>query len=171
MTLISSFSPAAMSVAFWRSIKAALARSSRSLRQRQLGLFGPVRLKFVEPAHRPAHFLAVGDAARGRGADLDQRLLHFQDDHADHLRGIFRAVENLGDVGRENVPWCGKRYSFSHSAFEFRALYCSNTYTRSVPVSANPRGNDANMAILPLKSQPKILAKSWDYATNSRSHF
>ena len=34
----------AMSAAFWRSISAALARSSRSLRKRQLGLFGPVGL-------------------------------------------------------------------------------------------------------------------------------
>ena len=78
------------------------------LRQRQLGLLGPALLKLVEATERPAHFLAVGDAARRRGADFDQGLLHLEDDHPDHLRRILRTVEQLGDVGGENVPCSGK---------------------------------------------------------------
>jgi hypothetical protein len=36
-----------------------------------------------------AQFLLVGNGARGRGANLDQRFLHFHDDHADHLGRVF----------------------------------------------------------------------------------
>ena len=52
---------------------------------------------------RAAHFLDVGDRARRGRADLDQRLFHLEDDHPDHPRRVFRPVENLGDVRREDV--------------------------------------------------------------------
>ena len=49
------------------------------------------------------HLLLVGDGARGGRADLDQSLLHFEDDHADHLGGVFGLVEQVGDVGGNDI--------------------------------------------------------------------
>ena len=73
------------------------------LAQRELGLLDPIVLKPVELADLPAHLLLVGDGARRRGADLDQGLLHLHDDHADHLGGVFGLVEQVGDVGGDDV--------------------------------------------------------------------
>ena len=92
-----------MSAAFCFSNRAALARSSRSLRQRQLGLLDPAVLQPVELADLAAHLLLVGDRARRGGAHLDQRLLHLEDDHSDHLRRVLRLVEQVGDVGGDDV--------------------------------------------------------------------
>ena len=50
-----------------------------------------------------AHLLLVRDRARGRGANFDQRLVHLEDDLADHLFGILRAVEQVGDVGGYDI--------------------------------------------------------------------
>ena len=93
------------------------------LRKRQLGLFGPVSLKLVEAGERAPHFLSVGDAARGRGANLDQRLFHLEDHHSDHFRRVFRPVEHLGDVRRENVPCPGKNTHSITPVCTIRALY------------------------------------------------
>ena len=71
--------------------------------QRQLGLGRPIGPHLVEPAQRSPHLLDVGDRAGGRGANLDQRLFHLEDDHADHPRRVFGPVEKLGHVRRENV--------------------------------------------------------------------
>ena len=49
------------------------------------------------------HFLLVGDGARGTGADLDQRFLHFEDDHADHLLGVVRLVEHVVEIGGDDI--------------------------------------------------------------------
>ena len=73
------------------------------LRQRQLGLFGPIVLELVEPVDRAAHLLDVGDRAGGHGADFDQRFFHLQDDHPDHPRRVLGPVEKLGHVRGENV--------------------------------------------------------------------
>ena len=43
-------------------------------------------------------FLLVGDRAGGGRADFNQRLFHFHDDHADHLGGVLRPVEQVGWV-------------------------------------------------------------------------
>ena len=53
-------------------------------------------------------FLLVGNGARGRGADFDQRLFHFHDEHADHLGRVFRLVEQVGDIGGDDVAGAGK---------------------------------------------------------------
>src|SRR5258705_503346 len=50
--------------------------------------------------------------SRARRPNLDQSLLHLEDDHADHLRWVFRAVEQLGHVRRENVA-CSRKNSHS----------------------------------------------------------
>ena len=73
------------------------------LAERELGLCRPVALDLVEPAQRAAHFLDVGDRPGGGRPNLDQRLFHLQDHHPDHLGRVFRPVEKLGDVGRENI--------------------------------------------------------------------
>jgi hypothetical protein len=54
-------------------------------------------------AHGPPNLLDVGDRAGGGGADLDQCLFHLEDDHPDHPRRVFRPVEKLGHVRREDV--------------------------------------------------------------------
>jgi hypothetical protein len=50
-----------------------------------------------------AHFLLVGDVAGSSGAHFNQRFFHFQDDHADHLGGVFCLVEKVGDVCGDDV--------------------------------------------------------------------
>src|SRR5205085_12592940 len=98
-----------------------------------LGLFGPALLKLVKPHQRAAHFLAVGDAARRRGANLDKSLLHLEDDHSDHLRRIFGAVEQLRDVGRENVARPGKNTHSSTPQSKNQGPVPAIYYTRRVP--------------------------------------
>ena len=71
--------------------------------QCELGLFRPVGLELVQPDRMAVHFLLVGDGARGAGADLDQGFLHFEDDHADHLRRVVGLVEHICEVGRDDV--------------------------------------------------------------------
>ena len=73
------------------------------LGQGELGLLDPAFLEPVELADLAAHLLLVGDGARGRGADLDQSLLHLHDDHPDHLGGVFGLVEKVGDVGGNDI--------------------------------------------------------------------
>jgi hypothetical protein len=96
-----------MSAAFWRSISAALARSSRPLDSAS-SAFSVQLGAALEADHGAAHFLGVGDRAGGGGADLDQRFLHLEDDHADHPRRILRPVEQLGEIGGHDVPRAGK---------------------------------------------------------------
>src|SRR3546814_11074996 len=67
--------------------------------QRQLGLFLPAVLKMLQLGDVAAHFLLVGDRAGGGGADLDQRLVHLEDDLADHLFRVLRTVEQVGAMG------------------------------------------------------------------------
>ena len=168
MTLISSRRPSAMSAAFWRSISAALARSSRSFDKRQLGLLGPALLKLVEAGQRAAHFLAVGDAARGRGADLDQGLLHLEDDHSDHLRRIFRPVEHLGDVRREDVPRSGKDTHSVTPNSKIRALNLPITYTRAVPDFRKGQSS-VKFCNFPPRKRVENPCQMVGFATNSRS--
>ena len=92
-----------MSAAFCRSTSAALARSSRSFDSASSALAVQSACELVEPADRPPHLLDVGDRARRGGADLDQSLFHLEDDHPDHPRRVFRPVEKLGHVRREDV--------------------------------------------------------------------
>ena len=49
------------------------------------------------------HFLLVGNRPRRAGPHFDQRFLHFHDDHADHLGRIVGAVEQVGEIGRDDV--------------------------------------------------------------------
>ncbi len=150
-----------MSAAFWRSISAALARSSRSLLSASSAFSVQLVCSSSRRGQRAAHFLAVGDRARGRGAHLDQRLLHLEDDHPDHLRRILRPVEQLGDVGGEDIPRPGED---THS---------STPHSKSGPCTANilykSRANIQessefceNSPIFDAEKQPKILAKWWD---------
>ena len=60
-------------------------------------------LELLELGDLAAHLLLVGDGARRGGADLDQGLLHLEDDHADHLGRIFGLVEQVGEVGGDDV--------------------------------------------------------------------
>ena len=69
----------------------------------ELCLLVPVRLELVELDRMTMHFLLVGDGARGTGADLDQRFLHFEDDHADHLLGVVRLVEHVVEIGGDDI--------------------------------------------------------------------
>ena len=73
------------------------------LRQGELRLFGPVGLKAVELGDVALHFLLVGDGARGAGADFYKRFLHFEDDHPDHLGRVVRLVEQVAEIGGEDI--------------------------------------------------------------------
>ncbi len=92
-----------MSAAFCRSISAALARSSRSFDSASSAL--AVQLTWISSsaADGAAHFLDVGDRPGGRCPNLDQRLLHLEDDQPDHPRRVFRPVEQVGHVRSEDV--------------------------------------------------------------------
>ena len=78
------------------------------LGQGQLRLLGPAVLQGSQLGDVAAHFLLVGDRAGGGRAHLDQGFLHFEDDHADHLRRVFGLVEQVGDVGGDDVAGAGK---------------------------------------------------------------
>ena len=54
------------------------------------------------------HFLLIGDGPRRAGANFDQRFLHLEDDHADHLRRIIRLVEQIVEIGRDDITRTGK---------------------------------------------------------------
>src|SRR3546814_8222882 len=69
-----------------------------------------------------AHLLLVGDGAGGGGAHLHQRLLHFEDDHADHLRRIFRPVEQVGDIGGDDVAGAGENTRSEEHTSELKSL-------------------------------------------------
>ena len=84
-------------------MSAARARSSRSLLSGQLRLLAPVALELVELDAVAVHLLLVGDRARGAGADLDEGFLHLEDDHADHLGRVVGLVEQLVEVGGDDV--------------------------------------------------------------------
>ena len=78
------------------------------LAERQLRFLGPALLELVEAGDLAAHLLLVGDRARGARADLDQGLLHLEDDHPDHLRRIFRLIEKIREVRRDDVARAGE---------------------------------------------------------------
>ena len=92
-----------MSAAFCFSNKRRLGEVVAVLGKRELGLLDPAVLEPVELADLAPHLLLVGDGARRRGADLDQGLLHLHDDHPDHLGGVFGLVEQVGDVGGNDI--------------------------------------------------------------------
>src|SRR5690606_13279882 len=52
------------------------------------------------------------------GPDFDQRLLHLEDDHADHLRGIVGLVEELVEIGGDDVAGTGKDAHPGYSGYE-----------------------------------------------------
>ena len=58
------------------------------------------------------HFLLIGDRAGSAGTNLNQGLLHFEDDDADHLGRVFRAIEHVGHVGCDNIA--GARENAHH---------------------------------------------------------
>ena len=76
--------------------------------QRQLGTARPLRLLALEVLDAAAVLLAVGDAARGRGADFNQGVFHFLDHQADDLFRIFRLFQQRVDVRVDDVAQAGK---------------------------------------------------------------
>ena len=72
-----------------------------------------------------AHFLLVGDRAGSRRADFDKRLVHLEDDLADHLFGIFGPVEQVGDVGGDDVAGARKNTHLKNSCRNLETLVCS----------------------------------------------
>ena len=69
----------------------------------ELGTLDPAVLEPVELGNLAPHLLLVGDRARGGGADLDEGFLHLHDDHPDHLGGVLGLVEEIGDVGGNDI--------------------------------------------------------------------
>ena len=79
-----------------------------ALGERQPGALGPAVLHAGELRHLAALLLLVGDAAGRGGAHLHQRLLHLHDDHSDRLGGVVRPVEQVDDVGGDDVAGAGE---------------------------------------------------------------
>ena len=61
-----------------------------------------------------AQFFLIGDGACGGCAHFDQRLFHFQNDHADHLGRVFGPVQDFGDVRGDDVSRAGEN---THQAY------------------------------------------------------
>jgi hypothetical protein len=78
------------------------------LAQRQRRLLAPVGLQPLELDRVAVHLLLVRDRSRRAGPDLDQRLLHLEDDHADHLGRVVGLVEEVVEVGGNDVAGTGK---------------------------------------------------------------
>src|SRR3546814_1930354 len=55
-----------------------------------------------------AHLLLIGNIAGSGCANLHQCLLHLEDDHADHLGRIFRLIEQVCDIGGDDVAGAGR---------------------------------------------------------------
>ena len=68
-----------------------------------MGLVGPVSLKRVQLVDVPAQLFLVSNCPGGGSADFNQRFFHFQNDHADHLRWVLRLVEQVRDVGGDDI--------------------------------------------------------------------
>ena len=68
-----------------------------------LGLALPFTRLVRQPALPPDDLLAVRDGPGRRAAHLDQRLLHFLDDQADHLLRVLGLVEDGVEVGIHDV--------------------------------------------------------------------
>jgi hypothetical protein len=74
-----------------------------ALFERQLGALGPARLEMLDDRDLPALLLLLGDRAGGRRAHLDERLLHLHDDHPDRLGRIVCPIDQIGDIGGDDV--------------------------------------------------------------------
>jgi hypothetical protein len=79
-----------------------------ALFERQFGTIGPARLEMLDDRDLPALLLLLGDRAGGRSAHLDERLLHFHDDHPDRPRRIVGAIDEIGHVGGDDVAGAGE---------------------------------------------------------------
>ena len=71
--------------------------------ERELGLGLPIARLLLERGQRARDLLAVGDRARGRRANLDERVLHLLDHEAHELFGILGLVEDRVDVRVHDV--------------------------------------------------------------------
>ena len=68
-----------------------------------MGLVRPIHLKRVQLVDMATKLFLVSNGARGRGADLNKRFFHFEDDHTDHLGWVLRLVEEIGHIGGDDI--------------------------------------------------------------------
>jgi hypothetical protein len=76
--------------------------------ERELGTALPFLLLALERGDTALDLLLLGDGAHGRGAHLDQRILHLLDNEPDDLLRILGAVEDGIDVRVHDVGEAGK---------------------------------------------------------------
>src|SRR6516165_10195508 len=85
-----------------------------SLGDRELGAALPFLLFALERADPALDFFLLGDGAHGRGAYLDQRVLHLLNDEPNDLLRILGAVEDGVDVGVHDVGEARKNPHAGH---------------------------------------------------------